>query len=399
MSTAQGFDEAARLIERGIASRAFPAAAIEVGTRHGPLWAQAFGRLTYAADAPSATDDTLFDLASLTKVIATTTLVMRAVNENEAEAGAGPGLALHDRVADRLPAWRGGDREEVTIADLLEHASGLTAFLPFFRDHHGRAEFERSICTLPLEYAPRTQSIYSDLGFILLGFILEDVNHAPLATQVDRIFRPPWPEPSRRQAEDHPLLFNPLRELRGRCAPTELDLWRGRLLQGEVHDENTWELGGVAGHAGLFGTAASVGVFARLVLDGLRAEAGGWLASPKRGGSLARAGRRMEAGRPALATPQTIARFAQKSTVPGSSRALGWDTMRPTSSCGTRLSLRAIGHTGFTGTSLWIDPAQDLYIVFLTNRVHPTRDNDAIQPVRRAVHDAIVAALGPGSGL
>jgi CubicO group peptidase (beta-lactamase class C family) len=368
------FAEAARLIERGIASRAFPAAAIEVGRRDVVLWNAAFGRLTYAEEAASTPPDTLFDLASLTKVIATTTLVVRAV-----DAGS---LALEDRVADRLADWRGPDREAVTIADLLEHASGLTAFLPFFRDHHGRAEFERAICTLPLEYAPRTQSIYSDLGFMLLAFILEDVNRLPFARLFDQIFHADrtfrlkadatgiegeevgFPLDSRSvrlQAED--LLFNPPKELRARCAPTELDLWRGRLLQGEVHDENTWELGGAAGHAGLFGTAAGVGAFARAVLDG------------------------------SIATPQTLERFVRKSSVPGSSRALGWDTMLPTSSCGTRLSPRAIGHTGFTGTSLWIDPAQDLYVVLLTNRVHPTRDNNQIQSLRRAVHDGIVAAL------
>jgi beta-N-acetylhexosaminidase len=352
------FFEAAHLIERGVTSRAFPAATIEVGRRDRALWNAAFGRLTYAADAPVTAPDTLFDLASLTKVISTATLVMRAV-----DAGV---LALDGRVADRLSAWRGQDREHVTIADLLEHASGLTAYLPFFRDHRGRAEFERAICTLPLEYAPRTQSIYSDLGFMLLGFILEDVNRAPLARQFDQIDR--LTQSFRLKAEGNELLFNPPRELRERCAPTELDLWRGRLLQGEVHDENAWELGGAAGHAGLFGTSASVGAFARLVLDGF-------------------------SGGNALAKPETIARFARKSTVPGSSRALGWDTMLPTSSCGTRLSPRAIGHTGFTGTSLWIDPALDLYVVFLTNRVHPTRDNNAIQAVRRAVHDAVVVSL------
>ena len=259
------------------------------------------------------------------------------------EAGA---LALDDRAGDRLPAWRGADRDSVTIADLLEHASGLTAYLPFFRDHHGRTDFERAICTLPLEYAPRTQSIYSDLGFILLGFILDDLG---LKLSADS------------------LTFNPPRSWKDRTAPTELDLWRGRLLQGEVHDENAWALGGIAGHAGMFGTASAVGSFARQVLNGLRGET-------------------------TLARPATFARFVTKSTVPRSSRALGWDTMLPTSSCGTRFTARAIGHTGFTGTSLWIDPELDLYVVLLTNRVHPSRDNTAIQPIRRALHDAIVAS-------
>jgi CubicO group peptidase (beta-lactamase class C family) len=332
---------AARIIERAITDRAFPAAVVETGTRERVVWRQAFGTLTYEADAPHAREDTIFDVASLTKVIATTSIAMQAVNDGR--------IALDERVAARLPDWRGSDREHVTILDLLEHASGLTAYLPFFRDHQGRAEFERAICTMPLEYAPRTQSIYSDLGFILLAFILEDAYGRPFAD----VFR----EVSGLKAGG--LLFNPARELRERCAPTELDLWRGRLLQGEVHDENCYTLGGAAGHAGLFGTAEAVGGFARTTLNAFG--------------------------------DRTFERFVRTSTVPGSSRALGWDTMLPTSSCGTRMSPRAIGHTGFTGTSLWIDPERDLYVVMLTNRVHPSRENNQIQPVRRAFHDAVVS--------
>jgi len=341
---ARTFPSAAAIIERGIAARAFPGATIAVGGRDEVRWSGAFGRFTYAPDAPRVTPETVYDLASLTKVIATTTRAMEAV-----EAGV---LTLDARVGKYLTDWRGADREAVTVADLLEHASGLTAYLPFFRDHRGRPEFQRAVCTLPLEYAPRTQAIYSDLGFILLGFILADVG-LPLEDF------PPKAEA---------LRFLPPRDWKDRCAPTELDLWRGRLLQGEVHDENAWVLGGVAGHAGVFGTSSALAEFARDVLKGLQGET-----------TFARAA--------------TFARFAVRSTVKGSSRALGWDTMLPTSSCGTRLSARALGHTGFTGTSLWIDPDQDLYVVFLTNRVHPSRDNNAIQPVRRALHDAIVEGM------
>jgi CubicO group peptidase (beta-lactamase class C family) len=342
------------IIERAIATHAFPAAAIEVGRRDRVRWNAAFGRLTYAPDAAGTTPDTIFDLASLTKIIATATLVMRAIDAGK--------LSLDDRIADRLAGWRGADREHVTIADLLEHASGLTAYLPFFRDHHGRAEFERAICTLPLEYAPRTQSIYSDLGFMLLAFIVEDVNQAPLAAQFDGLRLQAGSYLRFHQKGDASRIDKP------RFAPTELDLWRGKLLQGEVHDENAWVLGGAAGHAGLFGTAAGVGAFARLMLRGF-------------------------SGDDTLADPATLARFARRSTVPDSSRALAWDTMLPTSSCGTRLSPHAIGHTGFTGTSLWIDPAQDLYVVLLTNRVHPTRENNLIQQIRRDVHDAVADHL------
>jgi len=340
------------IIERAIADRAFPSAVVETGALDRVLWRQAFGALTYEEDAPVTRDDTMFDLASLTKVIATTTIVMRAVDEKR--------IALDERVAARLSHWRGGDREAVTIADLLEHASGLTAYLPFFRDHRGRTEFERAICTMPLEYGPRTQSIYSDLGFILLAFILEDTYAQPFAKVWGAALR------DLKICPTDDLLFNPPREMRERCAPTELDLWRGRLLQGEVHDENCYALGGAAGHTGLFGTAQAVGNFARAVLRALAGHEG------------------------AGVQPSTVERFVMKSTVPGSSRALGWDTMLVTSSCGRHMSPRAIGHTGFTGTSLWIDPERDRYVVMLTNRVHPSRENNQIQPIRRALHDSLM---------
>jgi CubicO group peptidase (beta-lactamase class C family) len=157
-----------------------------------------------------------------------------------------------------------------------------------------------------------------------------------------------------------PLLFNPPSGLRASIAPTEHDPWRGRCLIGEVHDENCWALGGAAGHAGLFGTAAAVGDFARVMLGALN-------------GSDSR-----------LATPRTARPFVTRAGVPGS-RALGWDTMLPTSSCGTKMSASAFGHTGFTGTTLWIDPERGIYVVFLTNRVNPTRENTAIQRVRPAL--------------
>ena len=352
-------DAALRIVDEALAARAFPGAALEIGRSTGEKAGIARGAFTYEPDAPAVTSTTIYDLASLTKVIATATLAMRAIDEGR--------LALADRVADRIPQWRGPDRADVTVADLLEHASGLTAYLPFFRDYQGRAEFQPAIASMPLEYPPRTQSIYSDLGFMLLGFMLEDAGGSALAEQFDRIFREAT-NSSRSQVED--LFFTPPKSLRDRIAPTEVDTWRGRLLQGEAHDENTWALGGAAGHAGLFGTASAVGAFATEILKGLHGDAN----------AIARSG--------------TIARFAERSHVPGSSRALAWDTMLPTSSCGTKMSRRAIGHTGFTGTSLWIDPDRDLYVVLLTNRVYPTRENNAIRGVRAGLHDAIVGGLG-----
>ena len=347
-----GLPTAARLLAEATATGVTPAAVVEVGRRSGVVWHAAFGRLTYDSDAASVDTETIFDLASLTKVIATTTLVMRAVDRGA--------LRLGDLLHEYLPHWRGADREDVTIRDLLAHCSGLTAYLPFFRDHQGRADIERTICSLPLEYAPRTRSVYSDLGFMLLGFVLADAAHL----SADRLFDELKPT-----FTDAPLRFNPPVEWRARTAPTEVDAWRGRLLQGEVHDENCYVLGGVAGHTGLFGIARAVGDFARVVLTTFTDN------TP-------------------LGRRATLELFAARTTdVPGSSRALGWDTMLPTSSCGTKLSPRAIGHTGFTGTSLWIDPMQDLYIVLLTNRVHPTRENNRLKALRGRIHDAIVEDL------
>ena len=346
------FDPVRRLLTQAVAARTFPAASIEVGRADGAVWHDAVGRLTYDADAPPASLETIFDLASLTKVIATTSLTMRHVEEAR--------LGLSDRLADCLSDWKGTDRASVTVADILEHASGLPAHRPLFRDHVGRADVQRGICGLPLEHSPRSASIYSDLGFILLGFVLEDAARETLPLQFDRL------------AEElalGDLRFLPPRAWQPRTAPTGRSAWRDRLLVGEVHDDNASALGGAAGHTGLFGSVEPVGRFARVVLRTLAGDTRG------------------------LADRATLTAFVRPSTVAGSSRARGWDTMLPTSSCGRRLSASAVGHTGFTGTSMWIDPELDLYIVLLTNRVHPSAASNAIQTVRPLVHDAVADAV------
>ena len=349
-------DRARAVLIEGVTARAFPAAAVEVGTGHELLWREAFGTLLYDPAAPVATPDTIFDLASLTKVIVTTTLAMRRVDDGR--------LSLDDTIASRISEWRGHDRETVTVRDLLAHASGLTAWLPLFRDQVGRREYQHAIATLPLEYAPRTQSIYSDLGFMILGFILEDVGGRSFGDQGTALIT---------ELGIEQLTFHPPGSWRDRTAPTEVDPWRGRQLIGEVHDENCWALGGAAGHAGLFGSVVAVGKFAQRVLREVTSQS-----SP-------------DALR--LASTATLRQFLTKTSVPGSSRALGWDTMLPTSSCGSRMSPQAFGHTGFTGTSLWIDPVHNVYVVLLTNRVHPTRSNQAIRPIRARLHDEIMESL------
>jgi CubicO group peptidase (beta-lactamase class C family) len=351
VASSHRFDAAAAVLQNAIDAHVFPAAVIEVGDRTQLLWRRAFGRLQPTVDASVTGDDTVFDLASLTKVLSTSAIAMLHV-----ERGL---VGLDDPIEQHIADWQGSDRSSVTVRDLLAHCGGLTAHRPFFQTMSGRSAFQRAICGTPQEYAPRTKSIYSDLGFMLLGFILGE----PTAIE-DRF------QALQTQAgflED--LQFNPPALWRSRTAPTEFDPWRGRLLVGEVHDENAAALGGAAGHAGLFGTAASVGQHARHLLQIL-------------------------AGRGGLFQRATVEEFiARRIDVPDSSRALGWDTMLPTSSCGRRMSARAFGHTGFTGTSLWIDPEREAYVVLLTNRVCPTRQNELIRQVRPVVHDAVMTAL------
>ena len=347
------------VLESAIQARVFPGASVEIGTATEPVWQAGVGTLTYTlnpdGDQPAlVASDTIYDLASLTKVLATATIAMRGLEHGV--------VALDDRVADHVPEWSGSDRQAVTIRDLLSHAAGLPDHRPYYRDHRGEDAFIVAIGAEPLEYRPGSRSVYSDLGFILLARILGR------GRSLAEPFGAVWPS----IGVGEELQFNPPTLWRARTAPTEFDAWRGRLLVGEVHDDNCWALGGVSGHAGLFGTAPAVGAFARHVLQVFGGRAGAF-------------------------SRETLATFAaRRAEIPGSSRALGWDTMLPTSSCGTRMSARAIGHTGFTGTSLWIDPERGYYVVLLSNRVHPSRD--AVDPntvarVRAAFHDAVAEDL------
>lgn len=347
------FDAVAAVLAEAVAASVAPCAVAEVGCATGVLWSAEAGTLTGEPSSPPAAQDTIFDLASLTKVVATTTLMLRAVEADR--------LALADLVSNHVPHWRGTDRGFVTLHDLLAHCSGLTSHLPFYRDCQGRTEFEPAIASTKLEYEPRARALYSDLGFILLGFVLEDCGRADLAAQFELVAG---------LCGTAELAYVPPRAWAPRTAPSGVSAWRGRQLVGEVHDDNCWSLGGLAGHAGLFGSARGVGAFARWILQSARGEA-----------------------RPPAAAPATLRTFFARTSVPGSSRALGWDTMLPTSSCGTLMSPTAVGHTGFTGTSLWIDWARDAYFVLLTNRTFWGESSDGIRRIRRAFHDAAVTAL------
>jgi serine-type D-Ala-D-Ala carboxypeptidase len=350
-----GHAAAQRVIEDAHRARTFPAASFDVGSSDSSMWTGAIGTLTFDATDQPVSIQTPFDLASLTKVVATTSVVMALVH-----TGA---LRLDEPLSTFVVDWRGADREAVTVRDLLEHASGLPARL-VDAPPATRREFEHDISTIRLEYAPRAASIYSDLGFILLAFLAADRGGESLAELFRKIMaRLPTSAPV-------VLTFNLPPDRRTGAAPTrpmDRDPRRGRLLVGEVHDHYAAALGGAAGHAGLFGTAPAVGAFARAILRAAR-------------------------GAPDMPdpfTPALVTEFTARTSVPGSSRALGWDTMLPTSSCGTRMSREAFGHVGFTGTSLWIDPIRDRYFVLLTNRVCDGGTLDEMRTVRRAFHDAL----------
>jgi CubicO group peptidase (beta-lactamase class C family) len=361
------------IIEAAIADHATPGAALAIGRRGGIVRMKGYGRLDYVADAPPATDSTLYDLASLTKVIGTTTAVMIAVEQGK--------LDLDRSVASYLPEWSGADRRAVTVRDLMLHHAGLPAFLAFWRDQRGREAYVRAIAATPLEYAPGTRTVYSDLGLILTGVIVERQLRAPLDVLLQkRVFGPLGMRDTRYNPlarapippdTDCTAAYRPGAPLLARIAPTEVDtIYRNRHVHGIVHDENACAIGGVSGHAGLFSSARDLAVFASLLLNG---------------GSY---------GQTRILRPETIKLFTTRAS-PASSRALGWDTPGPGSSLPPGFSDHAFGHTGFTGTSIWLDPERDLFVVLLTNRVDPTRDNPKIGPLRREVARAVQEAVTP----
>jgi CubicO group peptidase (beta-lactamase class C family) len=351
------FREADFQLERFRQRGAFPGGVLAVVHRGALVHLHPFGRLAYGNDAPPVQAGTPYDLASLTKVVATTTMAMILVDERR--------LDLERPVESFLPGFRGAGKEAVTVRHLLTHSAGLPATAPLYRELRGRAAYRERIEAMELAYPPGSRSLYSDLGMILLGEVLERAAGQPFESFVRQ--RVLVPLGMRHTG------FRPAPALRRRIAPTEIDPWRGRLLQGEVHDENAYALGGAAPHAGLFGTAGDLARLARLLL------AGGVLD-----------GRR-------IVSRETVERFTRRAGIPDSDRALGWDTKSATgSSAGSLFSSHSFGHTGFTGTSIWIDPDRGLAVILLTNRVHPTRDNDLIREARPAVADAVVRAIDGG---
>jgi len=351
----------------------FPGAVLLVACRGEVRIHEAVGFAALKPRKVHMTRSTIFDLASLTKPIATTTAMMRLVDRGA--------LGLDDSVSRWIPEFSGGDKDRVMVRDLLNHCSGLRAWEPFYKeviktakrrsDYVGSPDAKQLVLNRihrsRLVYPPGTKSIYSDLGFILLGEIIERASGLPLDRFCrEEVFRPLGLKRTFYiKTGSHPP---------GKFAATERSEWRRRIVVGEVHDDNAYTMGGVAGHAGLFGTAMDLNRFAQRMLEALR-------------------------GRSAFVSQKIVEEFMTRQTTPGSSWGLGWDTPSETSgapsSSGRFFSSRSFGHLGYTGTSLWIDPEQDLTVVFLTNRVHPTSRNIKIRKFRPVIHDLIVQKVIP----
>ncbi|MGH7481247.1 MAG: serine hydrolase domain-containing protein [Longimicrobiales bacterium] len=375
-------DSIDRVVRIGIRQGVSPGVALAIG-RHGHLVRlRGYGRLDWNGML-LVTDSTLYDLASLTKVVATTTAAMILFDEGA--------LELDARISSYLPEFgRSARRDSVRVRNLLTHTAGLPAWKPLYTNEElvGRANFYRRIAMLALEYSPGTRTEYSDLGMILMQAIVERITGMQIEDFLrDRVFGPlgmtdthysplQLAEPrfvsagTRAGAADEPgeRVSPTLEPLLARIAPTEYSREMGGKIHGFVHDENAFAMGGVAGHAGLFSSARDLAIFAQMLLNGGLYD-----------------GRR-------IISERTVRLFTTRQSEQ-SSRALGWDTPDENSSAGAYFSAASFGHTGFTGTSIWIDPGRDLFVVLLTNRVNPTRSNQLHTPFRRQIHDLAQRAI------
>ncbi|HXY25760.1 MAG TPA: glycoside hydrolase family 3 N-terminal domain-containing protein [Candidatus Acidoferrum sp.] len=349
------------VIEKAVKDKAFPGATLAVGFR-GKVAIHAFGKLSYDAKAAAVTPETMYDIASLTKVVATATLVAKL-----GEGDFAVPLDLDARIERYLPEWASGPQPEwrhrVTVRHLLTHTSGLPPFKEYWRTSKNKQHTLTKIFAEPLDYEPGTKEVYSDLGIILMAEIIERLTGRKLDDLAKSfVFSPLGMKDT---------MYLPPKKLWPAIAPTEIDNnLRHRLVQGEVHDENAAAIGGVSGHAGVFSTAPDLAAFCQMLLNG------GVYAHQR---ILRRA---------------TVAQFTTPQQLSGGTRTLGWAVPTEGSSSGHYFSSHSFGHTGFTGTSIWIDPDRQLFVVLLTNRVHPTRENMKIAQVRPALHDAVMQALG-----
>jgi CubicO group peptidase (beta-lactamase class C family) len=344
------FDRAFAVLRRAIEERVFPGASVAVTYRGQLVVLKGIGRFTYEAESPEVTTTSIYDLASVSKAVATTTMAMLLYERGLLDLEA-PAVGI-------VPEFGGDDarRREITLRMLLTHSSGLPAYEKLFLKARSREMLLTAAFQTPLEADPGSRSEYSDISFIVLGVALERLADDALDHFCQqKIFGP--------LGMAH-TAFNPPAAWRKSVPPTVDDqIFRRRVIQGEVHDENASVLGGISGHAGLFATAGDVATFAHCMLQG---------------------------GAPIL-RKETLEVFTRReATPPGTSRALGWDTPSAPSQSGKYFSTQSFGHLGYTGTSLWIDPARKLSITLLTNRTWPDRLTQAIKQVRPEFHDAIV---------
>ena len=345
-------------MEQAIADKTFPGGVLAV-VHKGDLAVRALGKLTYDANATPATADTLYDLASVTKPMVTASSIARLVGSGR--------LQLDQPVVRYVPEFAAGPQPEwrarVTVQHLLMHTSGLPGYKPLYQSAKNKTEVLARICAEPIEAEPGTRARYSDLGFALAGIIVERLTGKTLDVLTQREFWEPLGMSN--------TMYNPPAKVHARIAPTEDDqTYRKKMIRGVVHDENAFAMGGVSGHAGLFATAADVAAFGQMMRNG------GIFAHER------------------IFSRRIVDLFTRRQKFGEIERALGWQVPGPTGFAGKYASPRGFGHTGFTGTSLWVDPEKDLVIVLLTNRVHPTRANEKIEQVRPTIHNAVYESLG-----
>jgi len=353
------FAKVYKVLQDALDSRAFPGCAFGVLAGGRVALADALGNFTYDQDAPAVAVETVFDVASLTKVVATTAIAMVLFERGE--------LHLDTPVGELLPGFVIGRpnselARRVTLRNLLAHNSGLPGYVEFFRREISASGLFRACLGLPIEAEPGRRNEYSDPGFILLGKALEILNRDSLSSMARKeIFEPLGMTAA---------CYRPARPRWERIAPTEIDeAFRRRRIQGEVQDENAWVLDGVAGHAGVFSNVPDLLRFAGGVLDS-------------------------HSGGSGIFKRETVDLFAQRQDPEGSSQALGWDTPSASgSSAGRYFSSKSIGHLGYSGCSLWIDLEAQVAAVLLTNRTWPDRTSQAIKQVRPAFHDAVRESL------
>ncbi|WP_396219793.1 serine hydrolase domain-containing protein [Gemmatimonas sp.] len=342
-----------RVVQRGVDAGGYPGAAVVVGRKGYSVWSRGFGSLDWTGRMPVTSRESIYDLASLTKVVATTTAIMVLYDAGRVD--------LDAPVSRYLPDFSGGLRDQVTVRHLLTHRAGLPAGRELWRIAKTPIEARAAVLAAPIQCTPGSCYEYSDLGADLLGFVAEAASGQSLDAFLARsVFA------KLGMTDTH---FRPEAMSSVRIAPTEIAPPRGYPLRGEVHDENAYALGGVAGHAGLFSTAEDLSVFAQMLLNG------GVYNGVR------------------VVSDSAVALFTKRAA---GHRALGWDTCDGGAGCGQYMSERAFGHTGFTGTSLWIDPDRQMFVILLTNRVHAARarrPSTVIADVRNDLADAAVLAV------